>query len=152
MNNLYRHLLSRFPGPRLWAISRIPYVWTLIKGDLTQRTHDLHERYGPIVRLAPNEPSFIDGQAWRDIYDHHQGRPNFPKNPLWMAPGDDGIHSILSANDADHARYRRLLSHAFSEKALRQQEDLIQSYIALLVQRLRTRASSTKLAVIDIVQ
>ena len=69
-----------------------------------------------------------------------------------MAPGDNGIHSILSANDADHARYRRLLSHAFSEKALHQQEDLLQSYIALLVQRLRTRASSTESAVIDMVQ
>ena len=152
MNNLYRHPLSRFPGPRLWAISRIPYVWVLIKGDLTQRTHELHQRYGPIVRLAPNELSFIDGQAWYDIYDHHQGRPNFPKNPLWMAPGDDGIHSILSANDADHARYRRLLSHAFSEKALRQQEQLLQSYIALLIQRLRTRASSAESAIIDMVQ
>ena len=69
-----------------------------------------------------------------------------------MAPGDDGIHSILSANDADHARYRRLLSHAFSEKALRQQEQLLQSYIALLIQRLRTRASSAESAVIDMVQ
>ena len=152
MNNLYRHPLSRFPGPRLWAISRIPYGWVLIKRALTQRTHELHERYGPIVRLAPNELSFIHVQAWYDIYDHHQGRLNFPKNPLWMAPGDDGIHSILSANDADHARYRRLLSHAFSEKALRQQEELIQSYIALLIQRLRTRALSAESAVIDMVQ
>ena len=152
MNNLYRHPLSGFPGPRLWAISRLPYVWTLIKGDLTQRTHELHQRYGPIVRLAPNELSFIDGQAWRDIYDHHQGRPNFPKNPLWKASAANGIESIISANDADHARYRRLLSHAFSEKALRQQENLLQNYIALLVQRLRTRASSTESAVVDMVQ
>ena len=152
MNNLYQHPLSRFPGPRLWAISRIPYVWVLIKGDLTQRTHELHQRYGPVVRLAPNELSFINAQAWYDIYDRHQGRPNFPKNPLWMAPGDDGIDSILSANGADHARYRRLLSHAFSERALRQQEQLLQSYIALLIQQLRIRASSAESAVIDMVQ
>ena len=152
LNNLYRHPLSQFPGPRLWAVSRIPYVWTLVKGDLTQKTHEIHERYGPIVRLAPNELSFIDGQAWYDIYDHHQGHLNFPKNPLWMAPGDNGIHSILSANDADHARYRRLLSHAFSEKALRQQEYYLQSYVALLIQRLRSRASSPKSATVDMVQ
>ena len=152
MNNLYQHPLSRFPGPRLWAISRIPYVWALIKGDLAQRIHEFHQRHGPIVRLAPNELSFISGQAWHDIYDHYQGRPNFPKNPLWMATGGGGIDSIISANDADHARYRRLLSHAFSEKALRQQEYLLQSYIALLVQRLRTRASSTESAVVDMVQ
>jgi len=136
----------------LWAISRIPYVYTLVKGDLTQRTNQLHQRYGHIVRLAPNELSFIDARAWQDIYSHHQGQPNFPKNPLWMAPGDNGIHSILSANDADHARYRRLLSHAFSERALRQQEHLLQSYIDLLVHRLQQRASSPDTAVVDLVK
>ena len=156
--NLDFHPLSNYPGPRLWAISRIPYVWTLAKGNLTQRTKELHDRYGHVVRIAPNELSFIDGQAWQDIYAHHQGRPNFPKNPLWMAPGDNGIHSILSANDADHARYRRLLSHAFSERALRQQEyllrqyiDLLRQYIDLLISRLTEKAKSTD-PVVDMVQ
>ena len=69
-----------------------------------------------------------------------------------MAPADNGIHSILSANDADHARYRRLLSHAFSEQALRQQEYLLQSYIELLVGKLRKCASSPNTAVVDLVQ
>lgn len=123
----------------------------LAKGDLTQRTKQLHDQYGPAVRLAPNELSFIDGQAWHDIYGHHQGRPNFPKNPLWMAPGKNGVHSILSANDADHARYRRLLSHAFSERALRQQEYLVLQYIDLLIDRLAEKATSPD-AIVDIVQ
>lgn len=136
----------------MWAISRIPYVWNLAKGDLTQRTQELHERYGPVVRLAPNELSFIGGQAWQDIYNHHQGKPNFPKNPLWMAPGENGIHSILSANDADHSRYRRLLSHAFSERALVQQEYLLLTYIDLLVNQLKKCASSPDAAVVDLVQ
>ena len=149
---IYNHPLSRFPGPRLWASSRLPYVWALVKGDLTQRTHEIHEKYGPVVRLAPNELSFIDGVAWHDIYNPRQGRPKFPKNPLWMAPSDSGIHSILSANDADHTRYRRLLSHAFSERALRDQEHLLMSYIDLLINRLRKCASSPDTAVVDMVK
>ena len=67
-----------------------------------------------------------------------------------MAPGDNCIHSILSANDADHARYRRLLSHAFSERALRHQEYLIQSYIDLLIHRLQDCASLPETAIVDI--
>lgn len=152
LHNLYLHPLSRFPGPRAWAISRVPYVYTLVRGDLTRKTQELHEHYGPFVRLAPNELSFIDAQGWQDIYSHHQGRPNFPKNPIWMAPASNGIHSILSANDADHARYRRLLSHAFSERALKQQEHLVQSYIELLVEKLRECASTPNTAVVDLVQ
>lgn len=151
---IWLHPLSHFPGPIKWAVSRIPYARSLQKGDLTQRTKEIHDLYGDVVRIAPNELSFIGAQAWQDIYGHHQGRPNFPKNPLWMAPGPNGIHSILSANDADHSRYRRLLSHAFSDKALRQQEFLILGYIELLISRLKeqTAVSSTSTAVVDIVR
>jgi len=69
-----------------------------------------------------------------------------------MAPGENGIHSILSANDADHSRYRRLLSNAFSERALIQQESLLLSYIELLISRLRECVSSKDTAVVDMVQ
>ena len=150
--NLYIHPLRHFPGPRLWAAFRLQYVRALVRGDLVQRTHELHERYGPVVRIAPDELSFIDAQAWQDIYGFHPGKPNFPKNPLWMQPGDNGIHSILSANDADHSRYRRLLAHAFSERALRQQEELLLGYVELLMGRLRELASSPDTAVVDIVR
>ena len=150
--NVYLHPLRRFPGPRLWAASRLPYVLSLVRGDLVQRTQELHEQYGPTVRLAPNELSFIQPQAWQDIYGFHPGKPNFPKNPLWMQPGENGIHSILSANDADHSRYRRLLAHAFSERALRQQEELLLSYVELLMSRLRELADSSETAVVNIVE
>lgn len=149
--NLFINPLSRFPGPKLWAISRIFWVRVYWNGDLTARIKQFHERYGPVVRVAPNELSFIDGQAWQDIYGHHRtGAPNFQKNPLQSAPNENGIDAIISANDADHARYRRLLSHSFSEKVLREQEYLPQTYIAMLMSRLRDRASSPDTAVVDI--
>lgn len=52
--NLLLHPLRRFPGPRLWAAFRLPYVRSLGRGDLVQRTHAFHEQYGPVVRLVPN--------------------------------------------------------------------------------------------------
>lgn len=55
----------------------------------------------------------------------------------------NGVHSILSANDADHSRIRRLLSHAFSDKALHEQQVMLQEYFSLLMQSLRTRAQAT---------
>ena len=71
-----------------------------------------------------------------------------------MVPGDNGVHSILSANNADHARYRRLLAHAFSESALREQEYLPLAYIDLLTRRLRgiVESSGNPWAVVDIVK
>ena len=71
-----------------------------------------------------------------------------------MVPGDNGVHSILSANDTDHTRYRRLLAHAFSESALREQEYLPLAYIDLLTRRLRgiVTSSGNSGAVVDIVK
>lgn len=85
--------------------------------------------------------SFVDSDAWEDIYGHHLGNPTFPKDPIWHRPAVNGVRSILSATDADHSRIRRLLLHGFSEKALREQEPLIQSYVELFISRLLKRTS-----------
>jgi len=46
------------------------------------------------------------------------------------------IESIITANDADHSRLRRVLAHAFSDKALREQESLIQSHVDMFLEQL----------------
>lgn len=54
----------------------------------------------------------------------------------------NGVHSILSANDADHSRIRRLLAHTFSDKALHEQQVMLQEYIGLFIHFLRTLAQA----------
>jgi len=54
-----------------------------------------------------------------------------------MTPAKNGVHLILSANNADHVRYRSLLSHAFSERALRELEYLPLAYVELVAFFLR---------------
>ena len=52
-----------------------------------------------------------------------------------------GVHSILTTpTDADHSRFRRLLAHGFSEKAIREQEPLLLQYINLLIRGLHEKA------------
>jgi cytochrome P450 len=41
------------------------------------------------------------------------------------------------ADDANHARQRRALAHSFSQKALVEQEDIIQDYVTILIKNLR---------------
>ena len=62
---------------------------------------------------------------------------SFMKDPMaYRRPVGDTAVNILQANDADHTRFRRLLSHAFSEKALKEQTGLINDYVDLLIDRL----------------
>jgi len=48
---------------------------------------------------------------------------------------------ILNSNGADHARMRRLLTHCFSDKALRDQESIVMEYINLLITKLTEKSN-----------
>jgi cytochrome P450 len=45
------------------------------------------------------------------------------------------------ANDADHARQRRALSHAFSTKALLEQEYIVKNYVNVFSKKMREFAA-----------
>ena len=54
-----------------------------------------------------------------------------------------GSTRILIANREDHARFRRTLSHAFSEASMQEQEGILQMYAGKLIERLNTLVSSS---------
>lgn len=54
-------------------------------------------------------------------------------------PGD--APNIFTVTSGDHGRTRKMLSGAFSEKAMREQEPLMKVYVDLLMQRLKETAS-----------
>ncbi|KAK3079312.1 hypothetical protein LTS18_005173 [Coniosporium uncinatum] len=96
----------------------------------------MHEQYGPVVRGASDELSYTDSRAWKDIYGHH-GAGEFPKDPMEYPLPVNGVANILAAERNTHGRYRRLLSHSFSEKGMREMQPHIQYYVNLLIERLK---------------
>ncbi|KAH8422877.1 cytochrome P450 [Aspergillus melleus] len=80
--------------------------------------------------------SFITPEAWKAIYGH--GHQQLPKVKTSVSNPMD----IISSNDADHSRFRKALSHAFSAKALQAQEPLMNGYIVRLISRLTDIAES----------
>lgn len=138
---IYFHPLSKFPGPKLYAASRIPHEAAALLGRLPYTMISLHEKYGNVVRITPNGLSFTSTQALKDIYTRHGKEGVFPKDPIAYNLPPNGVHSILTVvDDADNSRYRRLLNHAFSEKALQEQAPLLKKYFDLLLSRLRANA------------
>lgn len=142
--NVYFHPLARYPGPFLAKVSPIYSIWGLFRGRWPFDVHQLHLKYGPILRLMPNELAFTDPQAWKDIYGHRQGHPQFHKDPIHVGSVQDipGATTLTMADDANHTRQRRTLSHAFSQKALLEQESIIRGYVDLLVAKLTPFANS----------
>jgi cytochrome P450 len=122
----------------------------IMYGRSPQEIKILHQQYGDVVRIAPDELSFINGDAWKAIYGTRVGHSQKSKDHRFYAPTGNGAPSIILSNDADHSRFRRLLSHAFSDSSLREQEPIIKGYVDLLMQRLRENIACGKSAV-DIV-
>lgn len=106
------------------------------------RVRHIHDKYGPIVRIAPNELSYTAASAWKDIYGSKAGQPENPKDLAALpVPHEGQAVNMIRAENADHTRHRRLMSHAFSTKALEEQLPVIASYVDLLIQRLKENAA-----------
>ena len=90
-----------------------------------------------VVGVHPYQLAYADPQAWKDVMGHHGSKR--AEMGRWdkyyrSVPGI-GTH-IINADRADHSAMRKIFSHSFSEKAVRDQEPIIKEYINLFVQRL----------------
>ncbi|KAK5991781.1 Cytochrome P450 monooxygenase lcsI [Cladobotryum mycophilum] len=141
INNLFIHPLAKIPGPRAWSASRLPLAWGIIKGSMLHDIQELHRKYGPVVRIAPNEVSFASEESWREILQHqpHQHQQQqFLKDSVWWGNQPGLPTSIVTAIEPEkHGRIRKIILPGFSASALRDQERAIQLYVNLLVDRLR---------------
>ncbi|KAF9733474.1 hypothetical protein PMIN06_012219 [Paraphaeosphaeria minitans] len=142
--NLYFHPLAHVPGP-FWArATPVPYIIGIKYGTLASWINDIHQEYGDVVRVKPSECSFISGEtAWPDIYGFRTGKnkggETYQKDLTWYPPAVEGQRSMLTADDPNHSRMRKNWSHAFSDRALREQEPIVQDLVDLLIQRLDER-------------
>lgn len=86
------------------------------------------------MRTGPNDLSFASVEAYRDIYGHvGQDKKRFIKS-AWYEREEPRLVTVR--DPAEHAMQRRALSHAFSARALRDQEELVHQYVDLFVQQL----------------
>lgn len=139
--NIFFHPLRSYPGPILAAATQLPHSCHMIKGDSCKWIASLHERYGDVVRTGPRELSYISVSANRTIFG---GRPTeetvYEKNPAVWLQGTGKILNIFFARHREHIRYRKLMSPAFSEAAIREQEPTIQKFVSQFLDGMRNRS------------
>ncbi|KAF4415120.1 Versicolorin B desaturase [Fusarium acutatum] len=126
---IFFHPLAKYPGPFL---GKFTYFYPMRNMITKTRIHWQYEqllKYGSPVRVSTNELLFSGGKAWADIY----GQSSTPclKEPVAYGKFTaTGANSILNETDRfNHARLRRLVSHAFSLNALLRSEFLIHQKI-----------------------
>jgi cytochrome P450 len=105
----------------------------MLQGCLPYSVKEIYDKYGNVVRISPGGLSFTDPAAWKDIYMNKKSlRP-----PQWgnRPPGVEA-YNLISAGVADHLRFRKAIGAAFSDKAVKLQEPIVNHYVGLLIKKL----------------
>ncbi|KAJ9637526.1 uncharacterized protein PV06_09498 [Exophiala oligosperma] len=107
--------LSHIPGPRLWGLSVFPLFKTHLDGDIYDRFGQLHQRYGPLVRIAPNTLLTADPDVLRRM---SAARSPYTRSDWYIAmrlnPGQDNV--LSNRNEAKHDDLRRRMGFGYSGK------------------------------------
>lgn len=67
---IFFHPLHRIPGPFLAKFTELWRTRKYLAGNWHSDILDLHRKYGPVVRLSPNEVSFVDKDALAQVYGY----------------------------------------------------------------------------------
>ncbi|KAL3479193.1 cytochrome P450 [Aspergillus californicus] len=132
------HPLSKYPGPPLAAVSELWYASAWTGGFWNRKMYEAHQRYGDIVRIAPNELSFATAQAFRDIYGApSKTRKLFPKSDRFYDNGHPNIAFVLDPEE--HARQHRMFAPQFRPSAVRTQEPIVHAHVDSWVHQIAAR-------------
>ncbi|KAL6901429.1 cytochrome P450 [Trichoderma evansii] len=112
-------------------LSKVPGPW-YTKGNRASYQHSLHQKYGPVVRLAPNEVAVTNIEAVKKIYN---ARETFRKSSWYQDLSVTSENVFNTSRTELHRRLRRLLSGSMSETSLAAVAPQVQTTIDLMVKR-----------------
>ena len=136
------HPIARFPGPRLAAITYWyeGYFDVILGGQYTNKIWKLHARYGPIVRINPDElhiddPSFID-----EIYAG--GSKKRDKTEYFTCQFGQPQSSFGAVSHDRHRMLRGSMNRYFSKAAVSKLEPMIKKNIDKLSEKFEAHAGN----------
>ncbi|EMD31379.1 hypothetical protein CERSUDRAFT_119768 [Gelatoporia subvermispora B] len=126
------HPLAKYPGPLYLKISRIPLTWIAMQGKEHLVIQKLHDWYGDVVRISPNEVSVRDANAIMPM----MGSTGLTKGPHWRGRSMRApVPPIIAmTNPAQHLERRKLWNRAFNTAALKGYEHIIARRANLLIE------------------
>ncbi|ESK87653.1 cytochrome p450 [Moniliophthora roreri MCA 2997] len=120
----------QYPGPFLAQFTDAWLIWVAIGGHRSEKVHALHQKYGPIVRIAPNHLSIATSAALQTVYAHGNAALKSPFYDAFVAM----TRGLFNTRDrAEHARKRKIVSHVFSQKSVVEFEPHVRLYVGQLL-------------------
>lgn len=140
----FLHPFYDIPGPFLASFSRLWIAASVAggKAELTQR--ELHKKYGPLVRIAPNEVSVADPEAIKIIYSVKSG---FTKTDFYtpfaanISPHGD---IFTQRDESKHAQRRKYVNSVYSMSTILESEAYIDACSDVFLEKMARFARETR--------
>lgn len=139
------HPLAKIPGPFWPSISRTWLMYHHHKGDIEIVERALHERYGQIIRLAPDEVAVADPKAIPQIYSVQKPLKKTGWYHPWRPQGLDSQPDLFTQTDEKaHSAYRRIVGGVYSLSSILKSEPGLDATLGLFLERLGSFADSNE--------
>ncbi|CZR58187.1 uncharacterized protein PAC_08078 [Phialocephala subalpina] len=145
---LFFHPLAHVPGPFLAKVLPQYLSPATIRGDRAQTLLALHQKYGPVVRVSPDEVSVGDYKYYREIYSQKASI----KDEAFYASGTFlvGHENIFSMRDkTQHSSRRKMQSTSYSQQAILESGSLVGDKADILVRRMKAAALTDPLGQVN---
>ncbi|KAG6260304.1 hypothetical protein E4U48_008424, partial [Claviceps purpurea] len=128
------------------SYSQLAGLTVLVALFYTFYTHDLHKKYGPIVRVAPNQVAVADLETVKSVYTIKE---TYRKTKFYELLVSRPIQTVFSTADVElHRKLRRLMASQMSESSLKSMLPQVTSHVELAIQRMKEESKDR--GVIDV--
>ncbi|RPD52781.1 cytochrome P450 [Lentinus tigrinus ALCF2SS1-7] len=128
------HPLARYPGPIGCKISKLYLGAICIPGYQHKYIQALHNRYGDVVRIGPNDLSIRDASRINPL----MGASGVPKGPHFIGRmlSATGLPMVAIQDTDVHLRRRKLWQRGMSPSAIKEYEHFIARRARQLLDRM----------------
>ncbi|KAK2766809.1 hypothetical protein FQN54_006123 [Arachnomyces sp. PD_36] len=132
---LYFHPLANFPGPKIAALTGWYecYHDLFRHGMLIWKLQELHDQYGPIIRINPYELHIRDSEYYDELYAPAAKRKD--KYAGWVVLAGTPLASFATVPHNLHRIRRAALNPFFSKRSISKVEPLIMDKVQRLCAR-----------------
>ncbi|KFY33217.1 hypothetical protein V494_07827 [Pseudogymnoascus sp. VKM F-4513 (FW-928)] len=105
--------LSKLPGPWYSRFSDVILMYKEFTAHRRVYIHELHKKFGPVVRLGPNEVSFTSVEALREIYQ--SGGSGYDKTEFYNLFIQYGTRTTFSTlQKREHDQMKRYIAGSYA--------------------------------------
>jgi hypothetical protein len=112
-------------------------MYQMHRGHIEEAIRQLHSKYGPVVRVAPNEVSASEASAIPKIYSTQHPLTKSDFYPMFRPIGISKRPDMFTNTDEkDHFRHRKIVNPVYRMSSVLKNESAIDESLSMFIKRI----------------